>query len=126
MPQSEGGYLRSELGISRRDLLRRGALVGGTLLWAAPVIQSLAAPAYAATPVASCCECKRNNPVTGFQCGVDHFTCEQCKTFCGAPQNPVISYRNGNDCACEPRSNGKGKQCVPSPPSGTCVAQTCA
>lgn len=33
-------------GISRRSLLKRGAVVGGTV-WAAPVIQSLSAPAFA-------------------------------------------------------------------------------
>jgi hypothetical protein len=35
----------NEFGISRRDLLRRGAIVGGTLLWAAPTVQSIAKPA---------------------------------------------------------------------------------
>jgi hypothetical protein len=30
-----------ELRISGRDLLKRGAVVGGTLAWAAPVIHSL-------------------------------------------------------------------------------------
>lgn len=40
------------LGISRRTLMRRGAVVG-TLMWTAPVVQSLARPAFAAegTPV---------------------------------------------------------------------------
>ena len=37
--------LNSELGMSRRDLLRRGAIVGGTLLWVAPAIQSVGAKA---------------------------------------------------------------------------------
>lgn len=40
--------LDSELGLSRRDLLRRGAVVGGTLLWVAPAIQSIAPAAHAA------------------------------------------------------------------------------
>ena len=39
--------LNSELGMSRRDLLRRGAIVGGTLLWVAPAIQSMAPKAFA-------------------------------------------------------------------------------
>jgi hypothetical protein len=47
MPEREDGNLQRELGISRRDLVRRGAVVGGTLMWAAPVIQSLAPPAFA-------------------------------------------------------------------------------
>jgi hypothetical protein len=48
--------LQSELGISRRDLIRRGAIAGGTLLWAAPVISSIRTPAYAASPIA-CAAC---------------------------------------------------------------------
>jgi hypothetical protein len=37
----------SELGMTRRDLMRRGAIVGGTLLWVAPAIQSMAPRAMA-------------------------------------------------------------------------------
>lgn len=36
----------SNIGISRRSLLKRSAVVGGTV-WAVPVIQSLSAPAFA-------------------------------------------------------------------------------
>lgn len=43
-------------GISRRDLIRRGAVVGG-VVWAAPVVQSLAAPASAAEGSPSGGEC---------------------------------------------------------------------
>jgi hypothetical protein len=34
-------------GITRRDALRRGAVIGGTLIWAAPAVQTLARPAFA-------------------------------------------------------------------------------
>lgn len=34
------------LGVSRRDLLKRGAVVGA-VVWAAPVVQSLSSPAFA-------------------------------------------------------------------------------
>ena len=34
-------------GVSRRDMLRRSALVGGALVWTAPTVQSLASPAFA-------------------------------------------------------------------------------
>jgi hypothetical protein len=37
----------SSLGISRRTLLRRGAIVGGALVWTTPVVQTLASPAVA-------------------------------------------------------------------------------
>lgn len=38
-----------QLGMSRRDLLRRGAIVGGTLMWAAPTVQALGPRAFAST-----------------------------------------------------------------------------
>ena len=40
----EGGQ---QSGIPRRTLIKRGAIVGGTLVWATPVIQSLSSPAHA-------------------------------------------------------------------------------
>lgn len=52
--------LNSELGMSRRDLIRRGAIVGGTLLWVAPAIQSMAPKAFAqetAPGTARCAAC---------------------------------------------------------------------
>jgi hypothetical protein len=39
--------LHDESGMTRRDLMRRGAIVGGTLLWVAPAIQSIGSKAYA-------------------------------------------------------------------------------
>lgn len=38
------------LGISRRDLLKRGAVVGGTLVWAAPAVQTISRSALAQSP----------------------------------------------------------------------------
>ena len=35
-------------GVSRRNMLKKSALVGGTMVWAAPVVQSFTAPAFAA------------------------------------------------------------------------------
>lgn len=35
-------------GLNRRDVLKRGAAVGGALVWTVPVVQSLASPAFAA------------------------------------------------------------------------------
>ena len=92
---------KSELGITRRDLLRRGAIAGGTLLWAAPVIQSLRTPAFAQTvPAHSCCQCSQNNN-SGVRCQQDSFTAEQCDSFCSTPSgNTVVSYQTGTDCSC--------------------------
>ncbi|MFW5898922.1 MAG: hypothetical protein ACOCUN_00480 [Jiangellaceae bacterium] len=42
----------ASLGISRRTLLRRGAVVGAAMVWTAPVVHSLATPAAGAgTPL---------------------------------------------------------------------------
>ena len=42
-------------GLSRRSLIKRGAAVGGALVWTTPVVQSLGSTAYAATsPLEPC------------------------------------------------------------------------
>jgi hypothetical protein len=41
--------LNDESGVTRREVLRRGAIVGGTLLWVAPAIQSISQKAFAAS-----------------------------------------------------------------------------
>ena len=80
---------RTESGrLSRRDLIRRGAIVGGSLLWVAPAVQSLTPAASASTvgsPVFGCCEC-RNGAVGKEICnpGQDHIEC----TTAGSGQPP--------------------------------------
>jgi hypothetical protein len=48
----------STTNVSRRDMLKRSAVVGGALVWATPVVQSMVHPAFAAgadgTPVDLC------------------------------------------------------------------------
>jgi hypothetical protein len=39
----------SNLGMSRRTLIKRGAIVGGSVLWAGPVVQSFSQSALAVT-----------------------------------------------------------------------------
>jgi hypothetical protein len=99
--------LQAELGMSRRDLLRRGAVVGGALLWVAPAIQSLTPPAYANTvsdQATTCCACnKRSKSVPAF-CGQDHFTLQTCQDFCGAAG--VAEFKVGYIC-------GPKSTCVP-------------
>jgi hypothetical protein len=66
--------LHDESGITRRDLMRRGAVVGGTLLWVAPAIQSIGAKAYA----------QEQGPSPG--------RCAAC--FCFDPINPRTTAPN--------------------------------
>ena len=89
--------LSDELGLTRRDLLRRGAVVGGTLLWVAPAIQSIAPKAYAVQQVGSfraCCQCSgtRQQPAG---CTVDVISYDQCFQLCGGPSNTAY-YGVGN------------------------------
>jgi hypothetical protein len=86
--------LRSDLGLTRRDLLRRGAVVGGTLLWAAPAVQSITQPAFAGeqngTVRHACCFC--TNPTKQQQ-----FPAEaHCDGLGGGPGDPLNSDA---DCA---------------------------
>jgi hypothetical protein len=97
--------VRRELGISRRELIRRGAIVGGTLLWATPVIQSLSPPAFAGvTPrLCSCCCCNRPLPVPGgeVQCTTDSFDETFCDAFCataGGRRPGSAGFCQGNEC----------------------------
>jgi hypothetical protein len=60
MPESK--TLKRKLGMTRRDLLRRGIIVGGSLVWTVPVIQSLTKDSSAGTgsPQFFCCFCTLN------------------------------------------------------------------
>jgi len=71
--QPEGGTETPRGGVSRRDFIRKAGAVAGTVAWVAPVIQSMAPPAYAhaISPVNfTCCMCHAGTPGT---------------TFCGGP-----------------------------------------
>jgi hypothetical protein len=75
-------HLKHRIGMSRRDLLRRGAVVGGTLLWTIPVVKTLSSAHEKATgsPAFVCCECvepKQPNQIGTKKCGTD-FTSTEC------------------------------------------------
>jgi len=58
-------HLRRRYGISRRELLRRGAIVGGTLAWTIPVISSISRAHQAkGSPLATCCYCRPKDAKT--------------------------------------------------------------
>jgi hypothetical protein len=85
--------LRRASGISRRELIRRGAIVGGTLLWAAPAVQTLTPAAYAQQPspgACGCCYCwngdKQNpGPPNPGQARADLCTDDGCTGFLATP-----------------------------------------
>jgi hypothetical protein len=112
-------------GISRRDLLRRGAVVGG-VLWAAPVIQSLRSPAFAASPVTStCCLCVKQ-PGKAQACAFDDFTCASCTAFCVSDLTTVAEFRRGTGCTCVcANARCTRKKCGLIQPSDTCDIEPC-
>jgi hypothetical protein len=97
--RKERGTLGRELGLTRRDLLRRGAVVGGTLLWAAPVVQSITKPAFAYSRMGSarffCCYCSRPS-----------IKPEGAPCTCAANGAPPVVPNNDEDCAAMCRTQG--------------------
>ena len=107
--------------LNRRDLLRRGAVVGGSLLWVAPAIQTLTPAASAqavGSPVFGCCEC-RNGAVGKAICnpGLDHITCttsgsgqpagsgpaaseSDCASFCASQRNAYCFHTGATPASC--------------------------
>lgn len=79
--------LRRRLGITRRDLLRRGIIVGGALIWTVPVLESLKPNAFAHNGSPNpffCCFCKaKPHHENQTKCirPAPH-TAAECKTAC--------------------------------------------
>jgi hypothetical protein len=77
--------------ISRRDVLRKGATVGGAVLWIAPAIQTLPRSALAhvaGSPTFGCCEC-RSPAGAGFPVGSERCGGTTTTSVCvGGNQNP--------------------------------------
>ncbi len=108
-------------GVSRRDLLKRGAIAGG-VLWSVPVIQTIAAPsafAQGSVGTGACCECKQPRPPLNLTCSVDDPSCDVCVTIICSGADNVSRYFVGDGCGC---TDVAPKKCIPGP---RCVQQTC-
>jgi hypothetical protein len=101
--------MKSELGVSRRDMLRRSAIAGGALLWVAPAIQSMAPKAFAqatnpGSATCTACYCwKGNKDHPAMEAGKFGLsTAEECDTFCKGelPGGPGVhsEFCTGTDC----------------------------
>jgi hypothetical protein len=106
--------------LTRREAIRKGAVVGGHLLWIAPVIQTLTPKAYAqvSPEVRTCCACHKTggpgSPDICKQCSVDTFSSEaDCKNACAA------RGEGGTTCGGQFRTNSTGFTCNP---AGSCAA----
>ncbi len=127
MDDQPGGTKSGRL--TRRDLIRRGAVVGGSLLWVAPAIQSLTPAAHASTtgsPVFGCCEC-RNGAVGKEICnpGQDHVECTtegsgqppgsgpassaaDCQTYCASQYQAYCFHQSTSpDITCSPADHSR-------------------
>ncbi len=102
-PQSR---MKHRIGMSRRDLLRRGAVVGGTLIWTIPAIKTISSAHVAAgSPIFTCCECRagnaHENKTTGnsFEC-IDNGsiqTAADCESHCAdrPPGQRAFNFHSG-------------------------------
>ena len=114
--------------LSRRDLIRRGAIVGGSLLWVAPAIQSLTPAANAQTvgsPTFGCCECRSvgiagsencSSGVSGLECttvgsnttGGPASSSADCQTYCAAKNKSYCFHSAPTQISCVPTPGGSG------------------
>ena len=98
-----------DLGISRRQLIKRGAVVGGTVLWAAPVVQSLTTPALGQTLY----QCQCNTSATALRLtGLVNFTAPGAGANCTATVNALGGTVLANVlCATAEQEAGADKVC---------------
>lgn len=131
-----GSGLRRESGISRRELLRRGAIVGGTLIWAAPAVQTLAPAAYAqVTPgPCGCCYCwngDKENPTPNAR-GVRDFVQDDgclgpaggpqaCADFCSGDANGQGPFQFSQQCCGASSCRGHTENDTPEPNGCFCT-----
>jgi hypothetical protein len=125
-PQVEAQQQRS--GLSRREMLRRAGILGGTLLWVAPAVQTLTPPAYAdvSPGISTCCQCtKVSGPGPARRCFADDPTANtpgscttKCTTFQQTPANPNYTAEFHQDF---PAGSGKSFSCRPEGVNSDCI-----
>jgi hypothetical protein len=123
LPQVEDQQQRS--GLSRREMLRRAGILGGTLLWVAPAVQTLTPPAYAdvSPGISTCCQCtKVSGPGPARQCFANDPTADtpaECTTKCDSLGNYNDEFHqdfpagSGKSFSC--RQEGVNSDCTPVP-----------
>jgi hypothetical protein len=122
MDEHREGQMRRRLGMSRRDLIRRGAIVGGTLIWTVPVVKTIAgADTTGTSPFFTCCQCtsaQNANQVGSNRCGGTNLSCTTSKTstigsttyrtdlesgcasYCGAQSRAYCFHRSSTMISC--------------------------
>lgn len=107
MPEPEG--------LSRRELIRKGAVVGGHLLWIAPAIQTLTPKvlAHELSGSFTCCQCRRS---TGQHRAFTDTAADQgaCEALCVTQTNPsgwVIEAFHRDSTPFSTVGNGNSVEC---------------
>ncbi len=109
MAERDEGELRRSLGISRRALIRRGAIVGGTLVWTIPVLNSISQAKKKGSPLFFCCWCQKKKPPKDGPKGTclgppfsNLDTAKQCKDACDATGGTASHFTSGpNPIPCD-------------------------
>lgn len=83
------------VGFTRRDLIRRGAVVGGTLMWAAPAVQTFSKAAFAQVEGSPCVFCVF---IPGIPTPVGR--CEATQACCDCLENPPNPLPGACDPVC--------------------------
>lgn len=123
--EDEGREFSPNGGVTRRDLVKRGAVVGGALLWATPIVQSIGPSALAqqrAESQCGCCYCYNGDKATAVdandQCLANGFhfaeSCEETCTNAGFENFEECKGAPG-DCNCV-----QGTSATPNPPNKGC------
>ena len=101
-PRDDGRLnIHDESGMTRRDLMKRGAVVGGTLLWVAPAIQSFSSKAFAqdnGSPVCDACIAVTTGGRTSHVVFDPTDVCCECIDAGGGTLGAVVSCVASNDC----------------------------
>jgi hypothetical protein len=106
--------LSADGGLSRRQVIKRGAVVGGAVMWAAPVVQSFTSPAGAqvTTPLCDCTVCAEFDFLGSTFHQVCSLTDESCECGC--------CCATGNAAVCANCSSGAPCSVAPAIDPASC------
>src|SRR3712207_1856650 len=114
MDEQREGQMRRRIGMSRRDLIRRGAVVGGTLIWTIPVVKTISQAHVqpGASPYFTCCQCKSATSAGGSfppgaqRCsGGDNLSC----TTAPSSTQGTTTYRTDLESGCQAYCRAQGR-----------------
>ena len=112
MEHTPPGPGEEKTGLGRRDVIRRGAILGGALVWTTPIVQTLAAPAFAAggSPCVGCADFTNRNGSVFIQVKPTKACCDCIAA--NDPGGPAGTFIGLGTClgtgACQVQNSGTG------------------